>query len=317
VLAVSIAMMAGPLPGPGTARGQARSAADLFREGRALARAGQHAAACEKFIESQELDPQLGTLFNIAQCEEKIGKLASALAAYREVIARDRFAERRALADQYRSRLERRVPRLVVQIAAPPGDLVVRLDAPAASRPIAANRPIEVDLGAYTVTVRASGYRERSARVVVGAEGVTTTVPVALEPDRSGDEPVADPPHEPRPGAARSRRALVGTIGVAVGGAAVAAGIAFGAIASSKWSDAKSVCDGTTCATQAEVDRAQALASDARSAARTSTVLFATGAVVAATGVVLWLTAPRGAHEVHVTASALPGSTGLSVAGRF
>ena len=101
----------------------APKAIDLFKEGRALAKANKFAEACEKFRQSQELDPELGTLFNIAQCEEKIGKLASALAAYQEVAAKDTNAQRQALAAEYQSKLAPRVPKLVVQLESPPPGL--------------------------------------------------------------------------------------------------------------------------------------------------------------------------------------------------
>src|SRR5687768_2981870 len=50
----------------------AAAAEALFRQGRQAADAGDHAKACEKFKESNRLDPALGTVFNIADCEEKL-----------------------------------------------------------------------------------------------------------------------------------------------------------------------------------------------------------------------------------------------------
>ena len=53
------------------------AAADvLFKEAKQLASAGDFARACPKFIESQRLDPSVGTLLNIGNCYEKLGKLA-------------------------------------------------------------------------------------------------------------------------------------------------------------------------------------------------------------------------------------------------
>ena len=50
----------------------------LFREGRALMKKGDFAPACAKLAESQRLDPAVGTLMNLAECEERIGRTASA-----------------------------------------------------------------------------------------------------------------------------------------------------------------------------------------------------------------------------------------------
>src|SRR5207249_214803 len=88
---------------------------EAFKRGRDLAKTGDYAGACKAFERSQELDPQLGTLFNIGQCDEKIGKQATALAAYREVIAKDTNEERRKFAADLASKLAARVPKLVVQ----------------------------------------------------------------------------------------------------------------------------------------------------------------------------------------------------------
>ena len=297
------------------------SALELFKQGRALAKQGKHAEACEKFKQSQELDPQLGTLFNIAQCEEKSGKLASALEAYREVVAKDTNAERKALAAEYQSKLEPRVPKIVVQIEKPPASLVVTIDGSTGAKPIEANMPSPVDLGDYTVVARADGYRELSTKIHVTQEGETTTVPISLALVHDQDNVVVSknvpvqPPPQPEPEHSHRKRYAVITMGV--GGAAIATGIVFGVIANGKWSDAKAVCGGTTCPTQMQVDQAQALVSDARSAGNLSTGLVVAGGVVAAAGVVLWLTAPSDEHAVRLTATATQTSTGFALSGRF
>jgi len=296
----------------------ADTAGDLFKQGRAFAKAGKHAEACEKFKKSQELDPQLGTLFNIAQCEEKIGQLASAIAGYREVVAKDTNAERKALAAEYQSKLEQRVPKLLVIVSKPPSNLVITLDGPRGGKPIDPNTPIEVDLGDYTVVARADGYRELSSKVKVDTEGKTTTVPIDLALVHGHDEPVAAQPHHdeaqpPPPEPAHSHRKTYGYVALGVGGAALAVGLYFGSVANGKWSDAQAVCGGVTCPNAAMQMQAQALVEDSRSAGDLSTALVIGGAAIAATGVVLWLTAPSEEHAIHVTAT----GNGVSLSGRF
>src|SRR5690349_1387185 len=56
----------------------AAQAETLFDRGRDLLAAGKIAEACDAFESSQNLDPQLTTLLNLADCREKNKQLASA-----------------------------------------------------------------------------------------------------------------------------------------------------------------------------------------------------------------------------------------------
>jgi tetratricopeptide (TPR) repeat protein len=142
------------------AAAQPSEADDAFKKARELFKAGQYAQACEQFERSQELDPQLGTQFNLAQCDEKIGKLATALALYKQVATRDTNAERRKFAADLAAKLTRRVPKIVVSIAGDPDRLKVELD----GKPLAPNVASTVDLGTYKLVVTANGMREVTAR---------------------------------------------------------------------------------------------------------------------------------------------------------
>jgi hypothetical protein len=53
----------------------------LFAAGREAIRRGDYQAACPMFAESNRLDPAVGTVLNLAICEEHLGQLASRLAA--------------------------------------------------------------------------------------------------------------------------------------------------------------------------------------------------------------------------------------------
>lgn len=66
---------------------QVATAQALFEQGRALVIKGRAETACPKFEESQRLDPGLGTQFNLADCYERLGRLASALELFTKVTA--------------------------------------------------------------------------------------------------------------------------------------------------------------------------------------------------------------------------------------
>jgi hypothetical protein len=296
------------------------SAADqAFKKGRELLKAGNYAEACVQFEQSQALDPALGTLFNIAQCDERIGKLATALAAYREVIAKDTNQTRRQTASDNAGNLQPRVPRLVVQVPPTAKHVIVTLDG---KRTIDAGEPVELDMGDYTIDVHADGMADYSTQAKIVDEGKTVTITAKLVPGKSdvlvkmdhrtvkhGEDSTVEP-------APRSHRKLYGIAAMATGGAGLLTGVIFGGLASSKWSDAKAVCGGTTCTTQADADRASALGDQARSKANLSTGLVVAGGVIAAIGVVVYVTAPT-EHAVSVAAHASPDGGSVTLSGRF
>src|SRR5687767_5825288 len=65
----------------------AAAAESLFNEGKKLSTQGKWQEACLKFEESQRVDPGIGTLFQLANCHEKVGRTATAWAEFREVAA--------------------------------------------------------------------------------------------------------------------------------------------------------------------------------------------------------------------------------------
>src|SRR5258706_10238410 len=69
--------------------GAGSAAADaLFRDGVALAQKGELEKAIDKFKASYDLEPAPGTLQGLALAEEKLGRVASAWAHYRELLDR-------------------------------------------------------------------------------------------------------------------------------------------------------------------------------------------------------------------------------------
>ena len=138
-----------------------------------------------------------------------------------------------------------------------------------------------------------------------GTSVVTTAPPLPTTPTTT---PAPTETHRSSWSTQKTLALLSGGVGL-VG---IGTGAGFGALAMSKWSDAKNQC-GTGCAADSP---AQATKDDAKTAAVVSTISFVVGAAGIAGAVVLWVTAPSGT-EVQVTPSVSPQSAGLTVRGVF
>ena len=112
----------------------------LFADGRTLietadkldaaAAAPVIAAACDKFAASLQLDPQLGTKLNLADCRTRQGKLADAYALFEDAVEEaERRHDREAFAKQQLAALRAKVVRVTIHIANPElGGLAIRVD---------------------------------------------------------------------------------------------------------------------------------------------------------------------------------------------
>ena len=247
------------------------SAVELFAHGRSLAAEGKCAEAIPFFLDTLKLEASIGALLNLAECHEKLHDDARAYARYREAeaLAREKRDDRETLAAERANVVGARVPR--VAITAPPG-VHVTLDG--ADARLGENVVTEGD---HAIRASAEGRTswEHTVHATAGrAEPVTV-------PDLP---PIATPTKNLPPSHAQ------GTAGVAltIGGAAtlVAASI-FGGVAIAKKSDELALATGPS---QAAFDDAKA---SAHAFGDASTALFIAGGVIAAAGVVLWLTSPK------------------------
>lgn len=138
----------------------------LFLEGRQAVERGDYRTACAKFHESNRLEFAVGTLFNIGDCEEKQGKVATAWQSFREVAQRlPPGDDRIPIAQQRATALEPRLPRLTLRLAAgsPPGTRVLRGGTELGSASLGVALPI--DPGEYSIEVLAEGRQPATFQV--------------------------------------------------------------------------------------------------------------------------------------------------------
>ncbi len=167
---------------PSLAAAADRSQAEaLFSEGRRKLRDGALDEACAQLRQSQALDPAVGTLLNLAECEERRGHLAMAwstwLAAAAEATALGQ-ADRGALARSRAMALTARLGTLTVAVpeAAALEGLQVQRDGLELDRALWGTE-IPVDPGEHVLSARAPGHREWRATLNTSA-GLSVSVQV-------------------------------------------------------------------------------------------------------------------------------------------
>src|SRR5262249_7510342 len=132
----------------------ASTAETLYDEGKKLMLEGKFAEACERFEESQRLDPGTGTLLNLANCLNKLGKTASAWAKFREAAAIARAAVEQArvdLAEKSAAEIESRLSKVRFEVPKIAG-LTVNVDGVALG-PASLATEIPLDPGEHALKV--------------------------------------------------------------------------------------------------------------------------------------------------------------------
>lgn len=296
-------------------------AEELFRRAKGLMADNKHDEACPLLEESQKLDPQTGTLLNLAICHENIGRLASAWGEFRAVEQQARAANREdrvKLAHDRAEKLEARLTRIKIVVPADarvPG-LVVKVDGEIKAEPLWSG--VAVDPGTRTIEASAPGRHGVTLNVEVDGEG--GVVPVTIP--KLEDEPALAPApigrnveREEDYAANRSRKTtgfLIGGLGVAT----VAAGGIFGALAIINDGDAANVCPQPCYAGSHEARAADANTDRALVFANVANVAIPVGLVAAAIGGYMVLTA--GPTKTRSARSSLsPRAGGLSVGATF
>lgn len=290
-------------------REERAAAVALFDEGRALMAAGKHAEACPKFAESHQIDPGIGTLFNLSDCYERIGRIATAWIGFRDVAAASLSAgqtERERVARARAAALEPRLSRLqiVVPNEAAISGLELARDGIAVGRALWGTA-VPLDPGEHRVAAVAPGHEPWEAKVVIDKPGVVSVTVPALEratepssaasssaaPSATVAPPPARPPVTAPPPQGGSIRKPLGMVGVGLGAVGLGVGTVLGFMAKSTFDEATEGghCDEEgRCIDQTGID----LRNDAVRTGNIGTVVFIAGAALAVGGAVLWITAP-------------------------
>jgi hypothetical protein len=306
--AVAIALVAGRA-GRAHADPQIEKADQLFAEGKALLPSNL-LQACGKFDESLRYNPAaLGTLLNVALCDEKLGNIASAVARFSET--RDRakeqgLAEYVRAAEDHIAELQASVPHLTIHLTEQLPETKVLVDDRVV--PLAGLGDVAVDPGERVIVVSAPDRLPfRLPLTIARAQHRAIFVPALA-----------------RSAVAGTWQRGTGRLVTAAGGVAVLGGITLGVLARRNYHQERDAgrCTGPDSAPVCTPEGKRAT-DRARSLGNVGTIVGISGAVVTAAGLYLWLSAPDRARNdtaeprLSVAPAVTGDGLGVVALGRF
>jgi len=155
----------------------------LFQAAKQLMNEKQYGEACPKFDASYKLDPTLGTLLNLADCYEKVGRIATAWSTWGEAMEKaQRDGDKRAdFAKNRREALSPRLPKVIINVQNEVAGVEILWDgvklSPAVFGVELPTDPAEHDL----IVLRDDGIKLKEDRIRIMTEGSKTEVTLDIE----------------------------------------------------------------------------------------------------------------------------------------
>jgi tetratricopeptide (TPR) repeat protein len=309
------AQQAAEVSGAEPTRDTQANAIQFYERAQALAEAGKYAEACPLYEESLRLDFGLGTLLYLSDCQEQIGKTASAWAGFKEAadLAANRGEKDRSVAASKRAaKLEPMLSYVKLELApehANIGTILKRNGQPI--KGFTEIGTLAVDPGPQEFVAEAPGYKPLTVKIEVPKGPATVSVEIpALE-----KAPVVVAP-DTASGIDGDAMKIGGIVASGAGLVGLAIGTGFGIDAIKTYDAALATCvnEVPTACTQSGV----VLQQDASRSALVSTVTFVVGGALLGGGALLYFLAPDEDTSVGVT-SLRVGADGafLAVGGAF
>ncbi len=146
----------------------AAAAEVLFQEGRQALAAEDYDKACLNFEESLRLQVAVGTVMNLATCEEKRGRFASSWERWQQALGLlERNDRRRDFAEQRAAVMVKNVSRLTLSPHADWAEKLVITSGGVRLGKASYGQALPVDPGERLITVESEGHRARSYRVTL------------------------------------------------------------------------------------------------------------------------------------------------------
>lgn len=280
-----------------------KRAREQFGQALALQTAGDWAGALALLKEVAAIKSTPQVRFNMALCEEKLGRLVAALGDY-ELAAADARAEKAdQVAEEVEGRLEslrQRIPKITVKRGSGAEAASVALDGTSIGDQVVGT-PMPTDPGPHTVEAKAPGFKpfRKALRL---AEQQSETVELVLEPEPVPPPGIVAGGSTPPAGRSPVLGYVIGGIGIASLGAS---GIFLG-LRAGKISDLDKACPNRTCPSdqQSDIDAGKLYTTIAN-------VSLAVGVAAVAGGVVLVLSSGPSKEEPAVALAPAPGGARL------
>lgn len=299
----------GTAPASGNAPGpRVEQAEELFKRAAERMDVGDFEAACPLLEQSQAADPSSGTLLNLGDCYEHLGRTASAERAFTRASELAKATGRNDRVQVAEARRQRLAPRLryvnLILQDHPPAGLALSVDDLAVSL---TSSKVPVDPGVHRVRAGAPGFADYTTEVSAPNPSTTLDVRIpALVPSTGTSVPLDAQPAT-RTESLGGRRIAAIACG-AVGIVGVVSGTVFGLRSMSKHDDADPYCNGGACRDQRGVDALES----ARTAGNWSTASFIVGGVGLGAAAALWFWPTRESDTQLAV-----GPLSLKVQGRF
>jgi hypothetical protein len=287
-----------------------------------------YATAADRFGRARQMFPAPTLSLGLAQAQVGLGQWVAAQELLNRILREGAppgsppaWAKALVTARKELDALAPRIPSVIINVKGAPSSRVTIDGVPLPSAGLGVNRV--VDPGRHAIHAEADGFTAADAAVTV-AEGRVETVTLTLQPGPAAPHaspPVAPPPAAPLPAtqsppaqppaSGGSLAKTLGFVGIGVGGAGILMGAIAGGIAVVKHGSLATACPQSQCiGQQSAIDSYQLTGT-------ITTAGFVAGGVLAATGVVLVLTAPKARPAGEARIAPFVGAGFAGAEGRF
>lgn len=170
----------------------------LFQKGREAMAVEDYDAACQFFLESLSLDQAVGTVMNLAACEEKRGHLTASWERWHQALRLlDPSDDRVLFAEDQLTWISARLAHLTIRLTgANPKDITIRRDGVIVGS-ASLGQELPVDPGTHAVTVEGPRYELKRYTVTIESGGTAVLV-VSPGPIKPLDAPKTERSRTPQ-----------------------------------------------------------------------------------------------------------------------